>query len=354
MTRFRLTRQTRLSLAAAVGFVVLALLIAVLPVPYVIYSPGRAYPVAGPESNEDPVIRLEGIPTYPVQGELQMTTVAVTRADAHTSLAAAVYAYWAPSRDALPRDSVYDPGKTTEQVRAEERQMMDTSQQDATVAGLRTAGIPVEELPVVSAVTVSGPSHGQLVPGDLVLSVDGQAIDTPEELRARIQAHGIGEPVRLEVERDRRLVQVEVVTVASTQDPELPVLGIQIGVGYRYEPTVTFGVSHDIGGPSAGVVFALAVFDLVTQEDLVRGRSVAGTGKIRPDGQVQAIGGLQEKMAGAGGAGATIFLVPGENCEDLEGARTDMQLIRVDTLDDAINGLRHLDDPSAADQVPRC
>ncbi|WP_425308737.1 PDZ domain-containing protein [Ammonicoccus fulvus] len=349
-----MTRQTRLSLAAAVGFVVLALLIAVLPVPYVIYSPGRAYTVAGLGPDQDPVIRLEGIPTYPVDGELHMTTVAVTRADAHTSLAAAVFAYWAPNRDALPRDSVYDPGKTTEQVRAEERQMMDTSQQDATVAGLRAADIPVEELPVVSAVTVSGPSHGRLAPGDLVLSINGQDVHTPDELRTRIQAQGIGEAVQLEVERDRQRVNVEVITVASTQDPELPVLGIQIGVGYRYEPTVTFGVSHDIGGPSAGVVFALAVFDLVTQEDLLRGRSVAGTGKIRPDGGVQAIGGLQEKMAGAEDAGATIFLVPGANCSDLEGSTTDMQIIRVDTLDDAINGLRHIDDPATAGQVPRC
>lgn len=354
MRRFRLTRQTRLSLAAAVGFVVLALLIAVLPAPYVLYSPGRAYAVAGPETNADPVIRIDGIATYPVHGQLHMTTVAVTRADARTSLAAAVYAYWAPNRDALPRDSVYDPGKTTEQVRAEERQMMDTSQQDATVAGLRAAHIPVEEVPVIAAVTLSGPANGQLVPGDLVLAVDGQPISSPQELRSLIQARRIGQPVRLGIERDRRPMDVEVVTVASNQDPERPVLGVQIGIGYRYSPTVTFGVSHDIGGPSAGVVFALAVFALVTPEDLLRGRSVAGTGEIQPDGHVQAIGGLQEKLAGAEAAGATIFLVPGANCGDLQGVRTKMELIRVDTLDDAINGLRHLGDPAAANLVPRC
>lgn len=346
----RITRQTRLALVSACAFVVLALLIALLPVPYVIYSPGRAYDVLGRDSHGEPLLSIEGIETYPTDGHLHMTTVAVTRADASTSLPEAVIAYWLPKRDALPRAAVYDPGKSSDQVRAEERLLMDTSQQDAVVAALRAAGQPVEEHPVVSTVTVSGPANDRLQPGDLILAVDGTTTKTPQEVQEAIRRGAVGDTIRLTVQRDRRTMVVEVIATAGNRDPQLPVLGIEIGTGYRYSPRVNFGVSGDIGGPSAGLVFALALYDRLTPEDLLRGRSVAGTGEISPDGRVRPIGGLQEKIASAERSGARVFLVPAGNCVDLTGLETDMELLRVDTLDDAIDGLR----PAGAAQVTPC
>lgn len=350
----RLTRQTWIALTSAGAFVVLALLLVVVPVPYVIYSPGRAYDVLGTDAQGERMVRIDGIQTYPTTGSLHMTTVAVTRSDARTSLPEALFAHWLPRRDALPRGSVYDPGKTTEQVRQEERLMMDTSKQDAIVSAFRAAQVPVEEAPVVRTVSVSGPSGGRLNPGDLILAVNDQPAPTPQRVLELIQEHRVGESIRFTVQRDRRTVNVDVVTAASTNNAQVPSVGIEIGVGYRYEPTVTFGVSQEIGGSSAGLVFALAIYDELTPGELIDGRSVAGTGEIDPQGRVRPIGGLQEKIASAEREGAGIFLVPGQNCRDLAGLGTDLQVIRVDTLDDAIQGLRKLEDPATMAQVPRC
>lgn len=354
MRSIRLTRQTWSALVSAVTFVVLALLIVVLPVPYVVYSPGRAYDILGVDERGTPTLQVEGLPTHPPTGKLHMTTVAVTRADARTSLPEAVLAFWLPRRDALPRDAVYDPGKTSAEVRAEDRVMMDTSQQDAVVAALREAGVPVEQLPVVSAVTVSGPANGVLQPADLIIAVDGYPTATPSEVGTRIRAGEIGEPVRLTIERDRRTLEVDVTTAVSPTDPALAWIGIEVGVGYRYAPRVTFGLDHHIGGPSAGLVFAVGLYDKISPGDLVDGRSIAGTGEIDPDGRIHPIGGLQEKIASAERVDASVFLVPAGNCRDIAGLGTDLEIIRVETLHDAVRGLQALNDPARAAEVPRC
>lgn len=352
--RLQLTRQTWLALTSAIWFVALALLIAVVPVPYVVYSKGRAYDVLGTRSDGKPLLEVSGIATYPTTGQLRMTTVSVTRADASTSLPEAILAYWLPRRDALPRDSVYEKGKSTEQVRTEERQMMDTSQQDAVVAALRSANQPVTEMPVVSAVTVSGPANERLQPGDLFLSVDGTAVGNPDDVRRLVQRHTAGDVVKLLVLRNRVETRVDVITTPNRKDPKSPVLGVEVGTGYRYAPVVNFGVNSDIGGPSAGLVFALGLYDRIAPEDLLAGRSVAGTGTINPSGAIGAIGGLQEKIAGAEEAGAKIFIVPAANCRDLAGLDTKLNLIRANTLNEAIDGLRLAANPATADRVPRC
>ncbi|OYO19472.1 protease [Enemella dayhoffiae] len=349
-----LTRQTWAALASALCFVILALLIALVPVPYVVYSKGRAYDVLGTRADGRPLLDITGVPTYPTTGQLDMTTVSVTRSDAATSLPEAILAYWLPRRDALPRDSVYERGKTSEQVRTEERQMMDTSQQDAVVAALRAANQPVTEMAVVSAVTVSGPANGRLRPGDLFLSVDGLPVRTPDDVRRVVQRRSPGDVVKLQVLRDRVEQRVDVTTTPSRREPKIPVLGVDIGIGYRYEPQVDFGVSADIGGPSAGLVFALGIYDRITPGDLMQGREVAGTGTITASGSVGPIGGIQEKIAGAEEAGASVFIVPAANCRDLTGLQTRLNLIRAASLTEAVDGLRAAADPATAASVPRC
>lgn len=349
-----LTRQTRIALAAAVAFVVLAGSLAVLPMPYVIYQPGSAYDVLGVDPQGAPVLQVTGLPTYPATGKLHMTTVAVTRAGDRTNLVEAMLAYWMPQRDALPRDVVYAPNKSSDEVKAEERLRMDTSQRDAVVAALRQAGVPVEELPMVAAVQTSGPARDRLQPGDLILAINGNPVATLAEVRTQIRAGGVGAVVTLTVERERAATEVEVTTAANPQDASVPWIGIEVGTGYRYEPQVTFGISHDIGGPSAGLIFALALYDRISPGDLLQGRSVAGTGEIDAEGNVGRIGGIQEKLAGAEKAGVSVFLAPADNCADLAGVRTKIEIIRVETLADAIHGLEALGDPAQARTVPHC
>ena len=348
-----MTRQTWTAFVSALLFVGLALLLVLVPVPFVSWSPGGARDTLGTVDNE-PIIRVQGIDTYPTTGRLDMTILATTPADARLSLPQALLAYWLPSRDALPREVIYDPGKSVEQVTDEDAEMMETAQDDAVVAALRADGLTVIERPAVYSVTVGGPAHQRLVPGDLVTSVDGRPTATEKAVRDAIQQRQVGESVVFTVIRNKEERRVKVVTAESTTQSDAPVVGITLGTGYDYEPEISFDFGQQIGGPSAGLVFALAIYDKITEGPLLAGRHVAATGTISPGGLVGPIGAIQQKIAGAEKAGATEFLVPAANCGDLAGLRTDLNLIKVSTLRDAITAMETLNTPGAAAMLPRC
>lgn len=348
LTRPRLSRQTLTAAVAAAGFLGSAAVIMFVPVPYVMYSPGNAYDIFAPDDAGRPTVAVEGVPTHPVTGELRMTTVSVTRADAHLTLPEVAFGYFSPRRDVIPRSAVYSDSKTPAQVRAEEQQMMDTSQQEAIVAALREAGEPVAELPVVAGVVTQGPADGILVPGDFLVAVDGEPVETTSDVPEAVRAHEPGDEVTLEVLGPDADTPEEL-TVPVERGPDgTPRIGVTIQVGYRYEPTVSFGVKESIGGPSAGLIFALGIYDQLTAGDLVAGRDIAGTGTIDVDGTVGPIGGIREKIHGAEDAGAEMFLVPAENCSDVVDLETDLDLVRVDDLDAAVRAL------SGAGPLPRC
>lgn len=348
-----MTRQTWTALVSALAFICLAVLLVVVPVPFVSWTPGGTRDTLGNVGNE-PMITVQGVDTYPTTGRLDMTIVAITPADARLSLPQALLAYWLPHRDALPRDAVYAPGKTAEQVENEDADMMETAQDDAVVAALRADGRPVTEMPAIFSVTVGGPAHKLLLPGDLVVSVDGIPTPDDEAVRKRILSHRVGQKVRFVVIRDTVETEVVVTTVESNVQSDAPVVGITLTTGYRYEPEISFDLGQQIGGPSAGLVFALAIYDKITNGPLLAGRHLAGTGTITPDGDVQAIGGIQEKIAAAQRAGATAFFVPANNCRDLEGVRTSMTLIKVATLDDAIKAVQAVNSDGDGAVLPRC
>ncbi|HVK36857.1 MAG TPA: S16 family serine protease, partial [Microlunatus sp.] len=266
----------------------------------------------------------------------------------------ALAAYWLPGRDTLPRDAVFPPGQSADDVTKAEAQMMETSQDDAVVAALRAAGQPVEQRPAVSSVTVGGPAYGKLLPGDLIESVDG--VDTPDAdaVSDQIRRHRPNEPVDFVVLRDRVKTAAEVVAAESATDPGLAVVGITVGQGYSYVPRITFDLGQQIGGPSAGLVFALGIYDKITAGELLAGRNVAGTGTITPSGDVGSIGGIRQKLASAERAGATVFFVPSGNCADLAGVRTDLTVVKVSTLGEAISQLGVLGVPGGEERVNRC
>jgi PDZ domain-containing protein len=347
------TRQTWTAFVSALLFVGLALLLVVIPVPFVSWSPGGSRDTLGLIDNQ-PVIEVRGIDTYPTSGRLDMTILSTTPADARLSLPQALLSYWMRARDALPREVVYDPGKSVEQVSNEDAEMMETAQDDAVVAALRAHGAEVRVRPAVYSVTVGGPAHQKLLPGDLVVSVGNQRTDTEKAVRDEIQEAEVGDTVVFTVIRNKEERRVKVVTAESTTQSDAPVVGITLTKGYDYEPDISFEFGRRIGGPSAGLVFALAIYDKITEGPLLAGRHVAATGTITPDGRVGRIGAIQQKIAGAEKAGATDFLVPGANCGDLAGLRTDVNLIRVDTLRDAITALEIMSTPGAPGPLPRC
>lgn len=339
--------------AAAVCFVVLALVVAVAPVPYVAWSPGVTADLLGPaDSGTGRAVEISGLSTYPTEGQLRLTTVSVTRADARLSLPAALVAHWLPGREVLPREAVYAPGTTQQQSTAESTRMMDNAQQSAVVAGLRSAGVAVTEVPMVTGVTTGAPADGRLEPGDRLLAVDGQVIDTSRRAVELIRARPVGDPVAITVLRADRRVEVTVPTRPAKDDASVPMIGATMGVGYDHPGEVRFGISPDIGGPSAGLVFALAVYDELTPGPLTGGRIIAATGTIAPDGTVGPIGGLESKIVGAERAGSAMFLIPRGNCADAGAVRPDIALVPVDSLDQALEVLA--DPATSPAELPHC
>ncbi|HET9646848.1 MAG TPA: S16 family serine protease [Microlunatus sp.] len=357
-----MTRQTWTALVSALTFVALAALLAVVGVPYVAWSPGGTHntlgdvPVkAGEPGHGQPMIQISGTPTYPTTGELDLTTVSVTSAASRLSLPEALAAYWLPDRDTLPRDSVYPPGTSADDAQQRESQLMTGSQDNAIVAALREAGQPVIERPMITAVTIGAPAYGKLEPGDLILSIGDTTIKKVDDVGTAIRSYAVGDPVRFVVSRQGQGKTIVVNTAASGGQSGVPVVGITVGTGYSYEPDISFDLGEQIGGPSAGLVFALAIYDKITPGPLLDGRHVAATGSITATGTVGPIGGIQQKIAGAQRAGASVFLVPIDNCKDLAGIDTQLSLVKVETLDSAVTALGQIGalGPQAPG-LPRC
>ena len=184
--------------------------------------------------------------------------------------------------------------------------------------------------------------------GDLITAVDGQRVTGPTQLTSLIKAHGGSGPLHLTIVRGGVTHQVQIT-------PRLvkgrPVLGVIVQPGYQFPFSVQISIGN-IGGPSAGMMFALGVIDKLTAMDLTGGRFIAGTGEISPSGAVSAIGGIQQKMVGARDAGATVFLAPAGNCSDTRGAvPAGLRVVKVSTLSGAISALRAL---KAGQSVPSC
>ena len=270
-----MTRQTWTAFVSAGLFVTFAVLLAVLPVPFVAWGPGGTENTLGTVKDQ-PIISVAGTPTYPTTGRLDLTIVSGTAADSRLTLPEALAGYWLPNRDTLPRDSVYPPGQSADEVERAETQMMDSSQSDAVVSALRAAGQPVTEMPAVASVTVGGPAHNRLLPGDLIQSVDGVATVSNESVGRQIRTHRPGEVVEFSVLRNKVPKQVSVTSVESNTQDGAAVVGITVGDGYRYAPTIRFDLGQQLGGPSAGLVFAMAIYDKITPGDLLRDLHVAG------------------------------------------------------------------------------
>lgn len=332
-------------------FVTLAALLIFVPVPYVTQRPGSAVDVMS-SNEEGPYVEVVGYPTLNTQSQLLMTTVSVTSVDSAVSLPEALLAHTAQDSSTMPRDVVYPPGKTDDQVRQEGVAMMDSSREFAAVAALRAAGGAVTEMPMVSSVSPSGAAADLLLPGDLIESVDDRLVEDREAVSLAIRERSIGDPVVFRVIREG---SKETISVVADPGPDgQPVVGITVDTGYVYSPQVIFRVDTQVVGPSAGLVFALAVYQKATETDLLGEHTVAGTGTIDATGKVGPIGGVRQKVKGAERAGADFFLVPTANCAALQGLETDVRVVPVPTLRDAIAALQMLRSDPDSEGVPHC
>jgi PDZ domain-containing protein len=246
------------------------------PVPYVVYSPGPVEDTLG-EWEGEPVIEIHGAETYPTDGVLNLTTVGVTPADRKLDLLRALQAWIDPDRTVVPRELVYPEDITAEEAREENAQLLERSQESAKVATLRELEIEVPEVVVVDSVVDGAPADGVLVPGDVVISVDGAPIAEPQDVVEAVTAHEPGETVEFVVERDGAR-RTETVGSQAAEDDGRAIVGFSPTIGYEFPVQIDVNIDERIGGPSAGMIFALAIYDTLTPGALLAGMHVAGTG----------------------------------------------------------------------------
>ncbi len=335
------------------GLVVVA---ALLPVPYVVFRPGPLTDVLG-EGEDGPVISVEGAAVFPTTGSLDLTTVGVTPAGARMDLLTAMRAWVDPDRAVVPRDIVYPGDPTTEQARERNAIVFSSSQDLATVAALRHLGydVPVEADQVVVRDVLDGAaSEGVLEPGDRIVAVDATVVTTPDDVVEAVSSRSPGEPVAMQVERDGQTIELSVPTSESEVNEGQAAIGVVVSQAWSLPVQVSIDVPGEIGGSSAGLVFALGIVDTLTEGPLLDGAAVAGTGEISPDGSVGPISGVQQKIAGARDEGAELFLAPTANCGGLAGADPgDMRVVPVATLDEAVDVLSAVAS-GEVDTLPAC
>ena len=350
-----MSRRTATLVLAGLLLVVLGGAALLLPMPFVTTSPGPAIDTLGRVDGR-PVIDIDGHRTYPTKGSLDLTTVKVSRPDAEVMLPEALQAWFDPRREVLPRDVIYPPDQSVSEVERQNAEEMETSQQDAVVAALREIGVRVPSAVVVSSIAVGAPALGHLKAGDVIRRVNGVPVQAPEQVGEALQQTDPGDKAQFVVERGCRAVNVQAPTQADEEDPDRTLVGITVSRGYDLPFCVRIRLGQQIGGPSAGTMFALAIVDKLTPGALTGGAVVAGTGEISADGTVGQIGGVQQKIAGAVDAGASIFLVPADNCAEAVAADVgehEVRLVKVGTLHAAVTSLHALArDPSA--DVPSC
>lgn len=336
-----------------------------IKVPYSEMSPGPTVNTLGDHDGE-PVLQISGHKTYPTTGNLNMTTVRVTSADYNMNLAEAVYGWLAHDSIVVPHDTLYPDGKTEQQSSQENAEEFSQSQESAKVAALRELGLPVKSQVIVSTVFKGDPAEGKLHAGDVIRKVDGKPVKAMADVAKLVTRHKPGEPVTFSVvpvkeaaaaekagKEATRTQDVKITTKAAERGSDRAVVGIKAGTDHTFPFTIDIKLA-DVGGPSAGLMFALGIVDKLTPDDLTGGHFVAGTGTIEDDGKVGPIGGIEMKTVGARNKGAQYFLTPKANCAAAASDVPDgLELVKVNTIADAVKSLKKIREGDTAD-LPKC
>ncbi|MFI6868841.1 PDZ domain-containing protein [Nocardia sp. NPDC050406] len=332
-------------LAALIPILVLGAVGSAVTVPFVALGPGPTFDTLGDVEGK-PVVDVRGAPVDPTTGHLNMTTVSVR--DGLNVFEA--FGLWLSGQQGLvPRAEVYPPGVSRDEVDKSNKQDFKDSEDNAELAALHYLKMPT--VVKVRSVSDEGPAKGVLREGDELVSLGGTPITTVQDLLTAASTTKPGTTVPIVIRRDGVEQTVEVTAGARPDAPEKGYLGVtptEVPVGPLQ---VDFNLS-EVGGPSAGLMFTLALIDKLTPGELNGGHFVAGTGTIDPAGKVGPIGGIQYKMIAAKNAGAETFLVPAANCNEAKQRTPDnLRLVRVETLTDAVESL---DNINAGKEAPTC
>lgn len=337
----------------------------VIRVPYSAMSPGPTVNTLGRFEGK-PVLSVRDEPTYDASGHLNMTTVRLTGVNYRMNLMEAVYGWLSDDATVVPRETLYQDDDTPQDVGQENAEEFTRSQDSAKAAALEELGYSIGTQTVVFSVLEGTPAEGRLRAGDAIVAVDGARVTAPEQVADLVTRRKPGEDVVFTIvpaPRARAALgageplpdTTEDVTVTTTEatDDGRAFVGIEPGASHTFPFEIDIRLA-DVGGPSAGLMFALGLIDILTPEDLTGGAFVAGTGTIDDAGTVGPIGGVAMKTIAARDAGADYFLTPAQNCaEAAADPPAGLTLVRVGSLDDALDALAAVRDGDTAD-LPLC
>lgn len=332
--------------------VLIALLGQVISLPYVVFRPGPAIDVLGDDGSNTSTIGIKGAKTYPTSGALYMTTVSQYGGPGRPL---SVWDYLAArlgsDAEIVPRSQVFPDDLTKKQLQEENAAAMTGSQDDAVAVALRKLGRPVRERVTVAAVDPSMPAAGSLEKNDVIIAVNGSKVTTRKEVTGLVQRSLANTPVQVSVQRAGR---ERTVAVTPTEVGGRRLMGVAVSSTFEFDIDVDIQSGH-IGGPSAGMMFALGVYDLLTPGELNGGTKIAGTGAITPEGEVLPIGGIVHKMQGAANSGETHwFLAPAENCsEAAKDTPNGLRVVRVNDFDGAREAVESIA-AGTGELLPRC
>ncbi len=349
-------RATALLVTVALAVLVGGLL-NLVTLPRVVYHPGPVYDTLGTVRDAEVVQLDEELQTHEdTEGHLFFTTIRLEGGPGDPLTAWEwLRSQFDPATTIVPRDMVFPEDVTAEDVREQNTALMQHSQQDAAVVALRAHGVDVPEDVVVAQVMVGAPADGVLHVEDQILAVAGEEVTSTRAVQDSIQGVTPGEDVELTLLREGEEVTLDVPTTRA-EDTGRTIVGVYLAPRYElpYEITIDAG---NVGGPSAGLMFSLAVYDKLTPGPLTDGRSIAGTGTISGTGQVGGIGGITQKMYAAHEAGVDLFLSPAANCDEVvAGQPDDLVVVPVQTFEDALDTLEQAEgvqDLSGLD-LPTC
>jgi Lon-like protease len=357
--RYRSPRARR---AGRVGWVAIGVALAtgivlgVTPAPYVIEKPGPVYNTIGTTTSDDgverPLITIDGATSYPTAGSLDLLTVSlVGNPDNRPSWLKVAAAWLDPSQAVLPIEAVFPTDVTTEQRDEQNTAQMVNSQQDAIAAALTSLGYAYPTVVSVVSLPDGSPAAGTLLAEDQITALNGAPIDSVAELRTALTGNGSGVPATVGIVRSGA---AQTVTVTPIESSGAVVIGINVRTDYQFPFTVTIQLDR-VGGPSAGMMFALGIIDKLTPGELQGGADVAGTGTIDQAGTVGPIGGIRQKLAGARSNGARWFLAPADDCDEVTGHIPDgLTVFSVTTLDDALAALEGIRTGVDTSALPHC
>jgi Lon-like protease len=345
-----MSRRAVTLLIAGIGFLACLVVVFAVPVPYVALLPGPTYNTLGPLHGK-PVIQIKGQRTFPASGHLNMVTVSYIGGPGSNppfNIVAAIQAWLSPHDAVVPQQELFPTGKTRQQVVKQDTLQMVDSQQTAEAAALCQVGIKFTTTDTVASTIAGMPAAGRLHRGDVITAVDGKPVTCRSSAASMITARPVGHLVVLTVRRGQSDHNISLRTASYRGQP---VIGVHVRESFKFPFQVKINIGN-VGGPSAGLMFALAIIDKLTPANLTGGTFVAGTGEITVNGAVGPIGGIQQKMAAARAAGATVFLAPAGNCSDTAGAvPAGLRVVKVSTLRGAFAALNAL---KAGKPVPAC